>query len=98
MIRVPEAGAAAIEASNGYLDPAKTPLSSDLAALGLPVTAPAQLDALLDGFLTPDRPSTQVKIAADEYSRLKLTIDALFIACGLVPCSDNRALSAAACS
>jgi hypothetical protein len=98
MIRVPAAGAVALEASNGYLDLAKTPLSSDLAALGLPVTAPAELDALLGGFLTPDRPSSQVKVTADEYSRLKLTIDALFIACGLVPCSDNRALGAAVCS
>jgi hypothetical protein len=83
MIRVPGEEAAALEASNGYLDPARTPLSSDLVALGLPVTAPAELDALLDAFLAADRPSSYIQVAADEYSRLTFAIDRLFIDSGI---------------
>jgi hypothetical protein len=88
MIRVPEAGAAVLDASNRYLDPAETPLSSDLVALGLPVTAPAELDALLEAFLAADRPSSYIKVAAADYSRLALAIDRLFIDSGFLPRSE----------
>ena len=83
MIRVPEAGDSRLEASNRYLDAAAAPLSSDLMALGVPVTAPAELDALLDEFLAADQPSRYLKVAAAEYSRLTLAIDRLFIEGGL---------------
>jgi hypothetical protein len=79
MIRVPEADTAALEASNGYLDPGKTALSSDLAVLGLRVAAPAELDALLEGFLRAYRPSGYVKVGAEKYSRLAPAIDRLLI-------------------
>jgi hypothetical protein len=51
--------------------------------LGVPVTAPAELDALLDEFLAADQPSRYLKVAAAEYSRLTLAIDRLFIESGL---------------
>jgi hypothetical protein len=82
MIRVPEAGGSRLEASNRYLESAAAPLSSDLMALGVPVTAPAELDVLLDEFLTADHRSLYLKVAAAEYSRLTLAIDRLFIESG----------------
>lgn len=78
MIRIPGGTAAALEASNRYLSPAET-LSGDLVALGLRVAEPAELDALLEGFLVAYRPSGYVKVGADEYSRLALAVDRLFI-------------------
>jgi hypothetical protein len=83
MIRIPEAGDSRLEASNRYLDSAAAPLSSDLVALGVPVTAPAELDALLDEFLASDQASRYLKVAAAEYSRLALAIDRMFIESGL---------------
>ena len=78
MIRIPGAGAARLESSNRYLDLDET-LSSDLVALGLPVAAPAELDALLEAFLAADQPSSYIKVAAADYARLTLAIDRSFI-------------------
>lgn len=78
MVRIPGATAAALEASNRYLGPAEM-LSSDLIALGFPVTAPAELDSLLDEFLATHRPSGYLKVSAEEYSRLAQAIDRLLI-------------------
>jgi hypothetical protein len=96
MIRIPAAAAAALEATNRYLDPAETSLSSDLAALGLPVAAPAELDALLEAFLAADRPSSYIKVAAADYSRLALAIDRVFIDHGVVTRSETGGLDSAA--
>jgi len=79
MIRIPAAAAGALAATNCYLDPAEEPLSSDLIALGVPVTAPAELDALLDQFLAADQPGSYLKVAAAEYARLVLAVDRMFI-------------------
>jgi hypothetical protein len=78
MIRIPDAAAAVLEASNRYLD-RREPLSADLAALGLRIAAPAELVALLEGFLAAYRLSGYVKVGADEYSRLALAVDRLFV-------------------
>lgn len=82
IIRVSGLTAAALEASNRYLD-AREPLSGDLTALGLHVAQPAELDHLLDGFLTAYRPSGYLKVGAEEYSRLALAVDRLFIDSGV---------------
>jgi predicted ATPase len=79
MVRIPGATAAALDASNRYLDPAAEPLSGELAALGLPIAEPAELDALLAGFLAAHRPSGYLKVGADEYSRLAQAIDRLML-------------------
>jgi len=79
MIRVPPAALPTLETTNRYLDATDAPLSSDLVALGAPVTAPAELDALLDAFLAADQPSSYLKVAAEEYSRLALAVDRMFI-------------------
>jgi hypothetical protein len=79
MLRIPGATAAALEASNRYLDPAAEPLSSDLVALGLRVAHPAELDRLLAGFLAAYRPSGYVKVGAEEHSRLAMAVDRLLI-------------------
>ncbi|MGH6920683.1 MAG: hypothetical protein ACREJ0_23610, partial [Geminicoccaceae bacterium] len=78
MIRVPGGTAAALEASNRYLKPAET-LSGDLVALGLRVAEPAELDGLLEEFLSAYRPSGYIKVGVEEYSRLALAIDRLLI-------------------
>ena len=78
MVRIPAAAAAALEASNRYLDATES-LSADLAALGLRVAEPVGLDRLLAGFLAAQRPSGYVKVGAEEYSRLALAVDRLFI-------------------
>jgi hypothetical protein len=80
MIRVPTTGLALLEGSNRYLDRAEGALSSDLIALGLPVSAPAQLDALLGEFLAADAAGSYIKVTAADYTRLTLAIDRLFIA------------------
>jgi hypothetical protein len=79
MIRIPDATATALEASDRYLDPAEEPVSRELAALGLQVAAPAELDGLLQGFLAAYRPSGYVKVGAEEYSRMAQAIDRLLI-------------------
>ena len=79
MVRIPDATAAALEASNRYLDATES-LSADLAALGLRVAEPAGLDGLLEGFLAAQRPGGYVKVGAEEYSRLALAVDRLLIA------------------
>jgi hypothetical protein len=79
MIRVAPATVSTLEKTNRYIDATDTPLSSDLVALGVPVTAPAELDALLDEFLAADQPSSYLKVAAEEYSRLALAVDRMFI-------------------
>jgi hypothetical protein len=86
MIRIPAGGIEALEASNRYID-AAAPLSDDLIALGLPVSDPSELDALLDGFLRADQPNSYVKVAAAEYARLTLAIDRLFIDSGFASAS-----------
>jgi hypothetical protein len=78
MVRVPHATAAALEASNRYLDATEL-LSGDLAALGLRVAEAAELDALLEGFLSAYRPSGYLKVSAEEYSQLALAIDRMLI-------------------
>jgi len=80
MIRVPTTSLALLDGSNRYLDPAEGALSSDLIALGLPVSAPAELDALLEEFLGADAAGSYIKVTAADYSRLTLAIDRLFIA------------------
>jgi hypothetical protein len=81
MVRIPGSGVARLEASNRYID-AEAPLSSDLIALGVPVTAPVELDALLHEFLAADQPNAYLKVTATEYSRLTLAVDRLFIDSG----------------
>ena len=81
MVRIPGSGVARLEASNRYID-AEAPLSSDLIALGVPVTAPVGLDALLHEFLAADQPNAYLKVTATEYSRLTLAVDRLFIDSG----------------
>src|SRR5262245_41089861 len=88
MIRVPEAGTSMLEQSNRYLDTTAIPLSSDLIALGVPVMAVAELDELFGEFLAADRPSSYIRVAAADYSRLTLAIDRLFIEGGLAPISE----------
>ena len=84
MIRVPPATVPTLEQTNRYIDATDAPLSRDLVALGVPVTAPAELDALIDGFLAADQLSSYIKVGAEEYSRLTLAIDRLFIENDLV--------------
>jgi hypothetical protein len=84
MIRIPGAEAATLETSNRYLDLVEEPLSGDLAALGLRIAAPGELDALLEGFLCGDRMRDHVTVDAGEYSLLALAIDRLFIEHDLV--------------
>jgi hypothetical protein len=80
MIRVAPAVRTTLEKTNRYIDATDAPLSSDLVALGVPVTtAPAELDVLLDEFLAADQPSSYLKVAAEEYSRLALAVDRMFI-------------------
>ena len=79
MIRVAPATVSTLEKTNRYIDATDAPLSSDLVALGVPVTAPAELDALLDAFLAADQPSSYIKVGAEEYSRLTLAVDRMFI-------------------
>jgi hypothetical protein len=50
-----------------------------LAALGLPVAAPAELDGLLQGFLANDRPGGLIEVSAAEHSGLAWAIDRLLI-------------------
>ncbi len=88
MTRVPPAAVPTLEETNRYIDPTDAPLSSDLAALGVPVAAAAELDALLDAFLAADQPKSYLMVAADEYSRLALAVDRLFI--------ENEAVAGAA--
>jgi hypothetical protein len=80
MIRVAPATQPTLEKTNRYIDATDTPLSSDLVALGVPVGAPAELDALLDEFLAADQLRSYLKVAAGEYSRLALAVDRLLIA------------------
>jgi hypothetical protein len=82
MIQVSGLTAAALEASNRYLDASES-LSGDLTALGLRVGQPAELDGLLEEFLTAYRPSGYLKVGAEEYSRLALAVDRLFIDSGV---------------
>ena len=84
MIRIPGAAAGALELTNRYLDPAEEPLSSDLSALGVPVGSPAELDALLEGFLRGDDARGYIKLAAAAYSELTLAFDRLFIGHDLI--------------
>ena len=79
MIRIPGATAARHSRRRTGIIDATEPLSGDLAALGVPVAAPAELDALLDEFLAADQPSSYIKVAAEEYSRLALAVDRMFI-------------------
>ena len=95
MIRIPGATAAALETSNRYLNPVEEPLSGELAALGLRVAEPAELDGLLEGFLAAYRPSGYIKVGAEEYSRLAQAIDRLFIDSGGMSCSEIGLLGAA---
>ena len=77
MIRIPGATAAALEASNRYLDAtSRFRATSRRSACGL---RSRELDALLEGFLAAYRPSGYIKVGAEEYSRLALAIDRLFI-------------------
>jgi hypothetical protein len=96
MIRVPKAGAKMLEQSNRYLNATAAAFSSDLAALGLPVTVPAELDALLEGFLTADQPGSYIKVAAAEYTRLGQAINRLYIEDALTPRREPGRLGAAA--
>ncbi len=52
VVRVP-AAVASLEGSNRYMDPATESLSNDLAALGLRISDPAELEARLACVLTP---------------------------------------------
>jgi hypothetical protein len=56
MIRIPDGTAAALEASNRYLDATES-VSADLAALGQGVAAPAAVDSVLAEFLASHRPT-----------------------------------------
>ena len=78
MIRIPGATAAALEASNRYLDAAE-PISADLRALRLSVAEPRELDGLLEGFLSAYRRSGYLKVGAEEHARLAQATDRLFI-------------------
>ena len=79
MIRIPSPAAGALEATNRYLDPAEEPISSDLAALGVPAGTSAGFDALLEAFLRGDHARDYIKVDAGEYSRLALAVDRMFI-------------------
>ena len=79
MIRIPGATADALEDSNRYLSLAQEPISRELAALGLRVAEPAELDAMLEGFLIGGPPVGCIKVSAREYSGLALAVDRLFI-------------------
>jgi hypothetical protein len=96
MVRIPGATAAALGTSNRYLDPAEESLSGDLAALGLRVAAPAELDALLQGFLADDRAGGHIKVSAAEHSELARAIDRLLIESGFMPEGETLLLDAAA--
>jgi hypothetical protein len=80
MIRIPAGDTARLDDSNRYVDLAEEPLSSDLGALGLPAAAPAELDALLGGFLNSDHARAFIKVDAAAYSKLALAIDRLIMA------------------
>jgi hypothetical protein len=58
---------------------AQEPISRELAGLGLRVAEPAELDALLEGFLAGGPPLGCIKVSAREYSDLSLAVDRLFI-------------------
>lgn len=58
---------------------AQEPISRELAALGLRVAEPAELDSLLEGFLVGGPPVGCIKVSAREYSDLALAVDRLFI-------------------
>ena len=96
MIRVPKAGARMLEPSNRYLAATATAFSSDLAVLGVPVTVPAELDALLEGFLAADQPGSYIKLPAAEYSRLGQAINRLYIEDALTPRHETGMLRAVA--
>jgi hypothetical protein len=76
LVRIPGATAEELEATNRYFDPTR-PLSSDLAALGVPAAALAGLDALLAEFLRSDHPSGCVMADRAKYAQLALAIDRL---------------------
>ena len=94
MVRIPGATAAALEATNRYID-ATEPLSGDLAALGVPAAMSGGLDALLGDFLAADPPGSYIKVAAAEYSQLTLAIDRLFIDSGAILSGGSNLLGAA---
>ena len=96
MVRIPGAAAAALKDSNGYLSLAEEPISRELAALGLPVSAPAELDALLEGFLAGDRPVGYIRVSAREYSDLALAVNRLLIDSGPGSSCESGLLRAAA--
>jgi hypothetical protein len=95
-IRIPAAAAGALEATNRYLDPAKEPLSSDLAALGVPAGTSAGLDALLEAFLRGEHARDYIMVDAGGYSQLARTIDQLFIDSSLISARETKPLAAAA--
>jgi hypothetical protein len=43
------------------------------------MTAPAELDAQLDAFLAADQSSSYLMVGAEEYARLALAVDRMFI-------------------
>jgi hypothetical protein len=82
LVRIPGATAAELAASNSYVD-ATQPLSGDLAALGIPAGALAEVDALLAGFLGGDHASGYITVDRGKYFELALAIDRLVMEGGL---------------
>jgi hypothetical protein len=96
MVRVPTAGLARLEISNRYLDATDGALSRDLIALGVPVSAPEELEALLEAFLSADVDNRYINVTAAEYATLTLAIDRLFIADAVLRSPPASLVAAAA--
>jgi len=79
-VRVPDAAADTIEASNRYLDLHEDP-GRDLAALGLPIAEAADLPARLAAWVQGDKEAGAVgtRLSPEEYAELVAACDRLWI-------------------
>lgn len=82
MVRVPPDRALGLGLSNRYVDCKQERLSADLAAQGVPIAAPDEVDALLERFLAGDRASDYIKLETGDYSELALAFDRLLVSDG----------------
>jgi hypothetical protein len=96
MVRIPNTGLAGLQASNRYLDPTEGALSRDLIALGVPVSAPEELEPLLEALLSADVDNRYINVTAAEYATLTLAIDRLFIADAVLRSPPASLVAAAA--
>lgn len=75
VIRVPNNA----DGSNRYLEPRTGAVACDLTALGLPLTEPAEVDALLRGFLLPGGTGGLDQVSATDQAQLAIALDKAYL-------------------